>query len=127
MDLEILKKKISTFRGDGGRLRFTDDGLLMEILAAWEQWKGPSKDFYRAIGVSAKGMASAIGKAKKLRREGYFPASDFKEVRVDDGGAGTGSGSGLGPCSGIELGLADGKVIRFPAVDPLLEYLKKAA
>ena len=36
MDLEVLKKKISTFRGDGGRVRITDEGLLMEILFSWK-------------------------------------------------------------------------------------------
>lgn len=123
MDLEILKKKISTFRGDGGRVRITDDALLMEILAAWEQWKGPMKDFYRAIGVSFEGMASIIGKAKKMRREGHFPASDFKEVKVTASTA----ASGVVPCVGIELCTPDGRVIRFPSVDPLLEFLKKAA
>jgi hypothetical protein len=125
MDLEILKKRISTFRGEGGRIRISDDALLMEILAAWEQWKGPSQDFYRAIGVSSTGMASAIGKAKKMRREGHFPASDFKEVRVADSAANSG-GSSV-PCSGIELCSPDGRIIRFPSVDPLLEFLKKAA
>ena len=44
MDMEILKRKISTFRGDGGRIRITDVGLLMEILLAWEQWKGLGRD-----------------------------------------------------------------------------------
>lgn len=123
MDLEILKKKISTFRGDGGRIRITDDALLMEILAAWEQWKGPMKEFYRALGVSFEGMASVIGKAKKMRREGHFPASDFKEVKV---GAEV-SAPGFVPCAGIELCSPDGRIIRFPSVEPLLEFLKKAA
>jgi hypothetical protein len=124
MDLEILKKKISTFRGEGGQVRITDDALFMEILSAWEQWRGPMKEFYRAIGSSKNGMASIIGKAKKLRREGHFPAQEFKELNVVDGVAGLPSAT---PCSGIELALADGRVIRFPAVDPLLEFLKKAA
>jgi hypothetical protein len=126
MDLEILKKKISTFRGDGGRVRITDDHLLMEILLAWEQWKGPTKGFYRAIGVSSEGMASIIGKAKKLRREGQFPAEEFKEIKVEGQGGVSSPGLG-GPCVGIELGLIDGRIIRFPQVDQLLEYLKKAA
>jgi hypothetical protein len=120
MELEILKKKISTFRGEGGRIRFTDDYLLMEILSAWEQWSGPAKDFYRSIGVSAKGMASAIGKAKKLRREGHFPAEEFKEIKVEAHGA-------AGPCAGIELCWTEGRVIRFGQVDQLLEFLKKVA
>lgn len=121
MDTEVLKKKISTYRGEGGRIRISDDQLLMEILAAWEQWTGPGKDFYRAIGVSAKGMASAIGKAKKLRREGYFPAEEFKEIKVE------GAAAAGGPCSGIELCWSEGRIIRFPQVDQLLEFLKKAA
>ena len=52
MELEVLKKKISTFRGDGGRVRKVSDELLMEILFAWENWSGPAKSFYAAIGVS---------------------------------------------------------------------------
>lgn len=124
MDLEILKKKISTFRGEGGRVRINDDHLLMEILLAWEQWRGPIKEFYPAIGVSQKGMASIIGKAKKLRREGQFPAEEFKEIRVESSG---GMVSGGGHCSGIELCWSEGRIIRFPQVDQLLEFLKKAA
>ena len=122
MNLEILKKKISTFRGEGGRIRITEDSLLLEILFAWEQWEGPVKDFYRALGVSPNGMASIMGKAKKLRREGHFPAEEFKEIKVEAPDA-----AGSGPCQGIELSWDRGKIIRFPQVDQLLEFLKKAA
>ena len=122
MDLEVLKKKISTFRGEGGRIRISDDQLLLEILAAWEQWTGPGQDFYRGIGVSAKGMASAIGKAKKLRREGHFPAEGFKEIKIEAPPAAL-----AGPCQGIELSWTEGRTIRFSQVDQLLEFLKKAA
>ena len=123
MDLEILKKKVSSYRSDSGRVRKVSDELLLEILEAWEQWTGPAKGFYSALGVSAKGISSIIGKAKKLKRAG-FPAGDFKEIKI----AGTGSPSGLSePCSGIELSWTQGRVIRFPQVDQLLEFLKKAA
>jgi hypothetical protein len=124
MDLEILKKKISTFRTDGGHIKIKDDGLLLEILSAWEQWTGPASGFSSAIGVHRKAVPTLIGRAKKLRREG-FPSGDFKEIKVE-GGAPT-AGMAPGPCVGIELGLTDGKVIRFPQVDQLLEFLKKAA
>ena len=129
MDLEILKKKISTFRGDGGRVRITDDSLMMEILSAWEQWKGPLRDFYRSIGVSSKGMASIIGRAKRMRREGHFPAEEFKEVKLDSVTEGSSGDTVLpgGPCSGIELLWCGNRVIRFGQVDSLVEFLKKAA
>jgi hypothetical protein len=123
MDLEILKKKVSSYRSDSGRVRNVSDELLLEILCAWEQWTGPAKGFYTALGVSSKGISSIIGKAKKLKREG-FPSGDFKEIKID--GAESPS-SPPGPCTGIELGLTDGKVIRFPQVDQLVEFLKKAA
>ena len=123
MDLEILNKKVSSYRDAGGRVRKVSDELLIEILEAWEQWTGPAKGFYSALGVSAKGISSIIGKAKKLKREG-FPAGDFKEIRVDNGGLAAGQ---PGLCGGIELCWEHGKVIRFPQVDQLIEFLKKVA
>ncbi len=126
MDIEILKKKISTFRcGESGRVKITDDGLMMEILLSWEQWKGPIKDFYKSIGISHSGMASILGRAKKMRREGHFPAEDFKEVKILD--AGTAGVSSLSGCNVIELSWEGGRVIRFGQVEQLIDFLKKAA
>jgi hypothetical protein len=125
MDMEVLKKKISTFRGDGGRVRITDDALLMEILMAWEQWKGPIKKFYQAIGISHAGMASIMGKAKKLRREGHFPAEEFKEIKLADGDGS--QVSSLAGCNVIELNWENGKLIRFGQVEQLIDFLRKAA
>lgn len=79
MDVEILRKKISTFRGEGGRVRITDDALYMEILSVWEQWKGSSKDFFRAVGVSKSGMAAIIGKAKKCGVKGIFRLKNLRK------------------------------------------------
>lgn len=124
MDLEILKKKISSYRTEGGHLTKVSDELIMEILQAWEQWTGPAKGFYSAIGVNQHKMAVIIGKAKKLRREGHFPAEGFKEIKVTDGSQVIGS---LPPCSGIEIAWDNGKLIRFPHVDQLVEFLKKVA
>ncbi len=125
MDMEVLKKKISTFRGEGGRVRITDDALLMEILMAWEQWKGPLNEFYHAIRVSKNGMAAIIGKAKKMRREGHFPAEEFKEVKFADSTCvETGS---LNGCNVIELRWENGRLIRFGQVEQLIDFLKKVA
>jgi hypothetical protein len=67
-----FKEKDQYVQGPGGRVRITSDDLLMEILKAWEEWTGPAKGFYSSLGVSSKGFASVIGKAKKLKREGRF-------------------------------------------------------
>lgn len=120
MELEVLKKKLSTFRGEGGRITGVNDDLLLEILHAWEQWTGPAMHFYKAIGSSQKGMASMIGKAKKLKREGH--CLPFEEVKVE-------GLTGPTPTSIIcDIEVQDkNKVIRFRKVDLLIEYLKKAA
>ena len=123
MDLEILKRKISTFRGDGGRVRITDDSLMLEILSEWEKWTAPAEGFYKAIGISSKGMGSIIGRAKRLRREGHVGAQDFKEIKVEGF---TGSAQ-PGPCSGIEIIWDAGKLIRFQQVEQLVDFLKKVA
>ena len=122
MDLEVLKKKISSFRGEGGKVRNVSDELLMEILAAWEQWVGPAAGFSKSLGVSRNGMSSIIGKAKKMKREGHFPVEDFKEIRI----AGA-DGTVPGPFTGLEIVWDNGKLIRFQQVDQLVDFLKKVA
>ena len=114
-----MKKKVSTYKSEKGRVRITDDSLLLEILSEWEMWTGPADGFYKAIGVSANGMGSIIGRAKKLRRDG-FPAQEFKEIKIADGGP-------LGPCQGIEIAWENGKLIRFQQVDQLVDFLKKVS
>ena len=120
MDLTILKKKISTYRTEKGLLRKVPDELLMEILQAWESWSGPGSGFYAELGVDHRKMASLLGKAKKLKREGHFPVDEFKEIKVAEGPV-------SGPCQGIEISWDQGKLIRFPGVDELVEFLKKVA
>jgi hypothetical protein len=97
----------------------------MEVLLAWEQWAGKAGGFYSAIGVSQTGMASIIGRAKKLRREGHFPAAEFKEIKVESSIMNsTGVGGSSFSC-GIEISWENGKVIRFSIVDQLVDFLKK--
>lgn len=126
MDLEVLRKKISTFRGSAGKVRITDDQLYLEILHAWEQWSGTTKDFYRSLGVSKSGMAAVIGKAKRMRREGHFPAPEFKEIKVEESPSNMTSLT-AGPCTGVEILWDNGKLIRFPQVELLIDFLRKVA
>ena len=124
MELEILKKKLSSYRTEGGYLKNVSDELSIEVLLAWEQWTGPAKGFSTIIGTNHHTLANVIKKAKTLRREG-FPTDGFKEIKVADSVA-LNAGP-LPPCSGIELCMEGGKLIRFQAVDQLIDFLKKAA
>lgn len=123
MDLGILKKKISTFRSEKGLLRNVSDELLIEILAAWENWSGPASGFYSGIGVDHRKMASLMGRAKRLKREG-FGVSDFKEIKLEPA---SGQIVEFGPCSGVEVVWRGGQVLRFSGVDMLIDFLKKAS
>lgn len=121
MDLEVLKKKLSSFRGEGGRTRNVNDELLLEVLSSWEHWNGTAKEFYRGIGVSQRGMGSILGKAKRLKREGAI--MPFNEVKIE--GMTNLVDSSTFPCD-IEVS-DNNKIIRFRKVDLLIEYLKKVA
>lgn len=67
MDLEVLKKKLSSFKSEGGKTRNVSDELLLEVLSSWEHWGGSSREFYRGLGISQKGIGSILGKAKRLK------------------------------------------------------------
>jgi hypothetical protein len=123
MDIEILKKRISSYRTPKGRLTRVPDDLLVEILKAWEQWTGPASGFYSALGADHRKMASLIGRAKRLKRDGVFPEESFKEVKMEESAV----GSVNGPCKGIEIVWDNGKLIRFPQVEVLIDFLKKVA
>jgi hypothetical protein len=116
VELEVLRKRISSFRTEGGQLKNVSDEVLLEILLAWEQWTGPAKGFAAAIGMNRQALPKLIGKAKRLKREGHFPAEEFKEIKI----------ASPSPCSGIEVAW-DSKLIRFPGVDELIDFLKKVA
>lgn len=124
MDNITLKKKLSTYVSDKGYLKNVSDDVLYEVLLAWENWVGSSKEFYRSLGFSHAQMASVIGKAKKMKREGVFGEGEFKEIKID-GMASTADPSN--PCAAAEVVWANGKVIRFSGVDLLLDFLKKAS
>ena len=121
MDLEILKKKLSSFRGEGGRIRNVNDDLLLEVLSAWEQWTGSSKEFYKSIGSSKNGIGSILGKAKRLKREGHVVP--FQELAIEGI---TDTNNPTPVVCDIEVQDKE-KIIRFRKVDLLVEYLKKAA
>ena len=121
MDLEILKKKLSSYRSEGGRVTKVSDELLMEILTAWELWSGTARDFYRALGSNNRKMARMIGKAKKLKRDGQ--TIPFQEVAIQNIGE-----SPLPPSIPCDIEVQENnKIIRFRKVDLLIEYLKNAA
>lgn len=124
MDNITLKKKLSSYVSDKGYLKGVSEEILYEVLVAWENWTGSSSDFYRSLGFSFRQMAGLIGRAKRLKREGYFGSQEFKPVLVE--GQAT-AGVGGDPCAAAEIVWKGGQVIRFSGVDHLMDFLKKSA
>ena len=129
MDLTVLKKKISSYKTPKGQIRNLPDELLGEILNAWEQWTGPTSGFYSAIEADHRKMASLIGRAKKLKREGVFDGVDFTEAIIEDQEMACPTALTPSGC-GIEL-VWKNNVIRFGDHKLLINFLnevnKKAA
>jgi len=122
MDNTVLKKRLSTFRTDGGRLSKISDEVLVDLLRAWESWAGSSKEFYQSLGLSKQQLATVIKKGKRLLKNGKIVGSEFKELKLD--ALIGGQSAMVGP---IEVSWDQGKVIRFSQVEQLVEFLKKVA
>ncbi len=122
MDNVTLKKKLSSYKSDKGYVKNVSDDVLYEVLVAWENWTGPSSEFYRSLGFTFRQMAGLIGKAKKLKREGRFGEGEFKAVKMEPPPE-----IDVQPCAGVEIVWTNGRIIRFSEVDLLLDFLKKSA
>jgi hypothetical protein len=123
MDNAILKKRLNTFKaGKSGRLQDISDEVIVAVHRAWENWPGTTADFCREVGIKPPQMNVIIKSGKKLIKNGVVTESEFQEIAATTGAGGVGT-----PCSGIELSWQEGRVIRFPGVDDLVDFLKKAA
>jgi hypothetical protein len=119
----VLKKRLNTFKSDKGVIRNVSSDVVMDVLRAWENWPGKAAELYRDLGLSKMQMVVMIQKAKRLVKSGAIVEGEFKEIAVN-----TASGIlGAPPCNGIELSWEHGKVIRFPHVEQLIDFLKKVA
>lgn len=123
MDHTILKKKLQTFKSDKGSLTGLSDDLIVETLRAWETWPGTTRDLCQELGLKLSQIGFIVRKAKKLIKSGCFTQEDFKEIGVS-----TPEANLSGSCKeAIVLNWDSGKVIEFPRVDQLVDFLKKAS
>jgi len=122
-NIAVLKKRLNTFKSEKGVIRNVSNDVVMDVLRAWENWPGSAAELYRDLGLSKMQMVVMIQKAKRLVKSGAVVEGEFKEIAVN---AAPGI-LGAAPCSGIELSWEQGKVIRFPQVEQLIDFLKKVA
>ena len=121
MDSHILKKRLNTFKTSTGRIQNVSDDVILEVLRAWESWPGKSSEFYRDLGLSKQQLATFLKKGKKLIKNGVVESSEFKELNFP-------VSPSTPPCpSSLSMRWSKGKVIRFPDVDHLVDFLKKVS
>ena len=123
MDNNVIRKRLNTFKTSEGRLRRVSDEVIIDALRAWENWSGTTAELYRELGLSKMQMVTILKKAKKLVESGVAPVEEFKQIEVKSAESPFPHQCG----TAIELSWDCGKVIRFPEVDLLVDFLKKAA
>jgi len=121
METTVIRKRLSTFRTEGGYLKGISNDVLVEVLRGWESWTGSSSDYYREIGVSREQLGVLIRKGKQLIKSGKVTESEFKEISLPMAGAATTGFDGVG----MELRLDANRAIRFSQVDQLIDFIKK--
>mgnify|MGYP003418446475 FL=1 len=124
MEHAVLRKRLNTYKTSEGRLQHVSDEVVMEVLRAWENWSGSTADLYREIGLSRMQMVIMIKKGKKLVKSGVVVESEFHEIKQGTTET-TQPTSICGPV--IEVNWHQDKVIRFSAVDQLVDFLKKVS
>ena len=127
MDLVILKKKIDGYRDSGGSIKNVAPDLLLELRQTWEQYTGSAEQFRSELGIRIGTLRNLLIESKKLNHviasagavaiavEGNAP----EQLQSEENG---GSGNTL------ELVFDHGsKVIRFPNVDTLIDFMRRSA
>ena len=124
MDLMILKKKLDGFRAANGSIRDVSPEVLWELRQAWEHFTGPIEQFRSEIGIQTGTLRNLLLAAKKLN---HVMAS-ASSMTLDETVGEQASVTSASDHSKLELVYDRGeKIIRFPDVATLLEFLKRAA
>ena len=131
MDLMILKKKIDGYRATNGSIKNVPPELLLELRQTWEHYTGSSEQFRSELGVKTGTLRNLLIESKKLNHviasvgavglavESGSESSQERPVQSDRNGV---------PEDMLELVFDQGtKVIRFPSVDLLIEFMRKSA
>ena len=121
MDFEVMKKKLDTYRKSNGQFKQVNGALLLELLRMWESWTGESNELAKKLGIRSKQMGFLVREGRKIATSTESIDPSFHEVRIP------GVSEQAPPCSGIEVVWDANKVIRFPSVDTLMDFIKKAS
>lgn len=131
MDLVILKKKIDGYRDSGGSIKNVPPELLLELRQTWEHYTGSVEQFRSELGVKIGTLRNLLTESKKLNH--FIASVGAVELAVTGGSEGGGPEQPLPEENGISKNMLElifdhgSKVIRFPSVDLLIDFMRKSA
>ncbi len=126
MDLMVLRKKIDGFRAGNGQLQNVPAELLLELRYAWEHFSGPAEQFRKELGMKIGTLRKLLVESKKLNHvlassEAIGLVNPVESIPEPNNGVAINSDH-------LELVISEGqKVVRFPNLDILIEFLRKAS
>lgn len=127
MDLLILKKKIDGYRDARGCIRKVPPELLLEIRQTWEHYTGTPEQFRSGLGVKLATLRKLLIESKKLNHV-IASAGAVGLAMGDSTPDQSHSGGNEVSRNTLELAFDNGtKVIRFPSVDLLIDFMRKSA
>jgi hypothetical protein len=125
MDLMTLKKKIDGFKNRNGQLRDVAPDLLFEIRQTWENYTGPVEQFRRELGIRVGTLRKLLIESKKLN---HVLASSEAVGLTSSESVASNAEEMKGSQKPLELVYDGGsKILRFPTLDLLMEFLRKAS
>jgi hypothetical protein len=133
MEMAILKKKMDGYRDSAGRIRNVPPELLLELRQTWEHFVGSPDQFRSELGVRSGTLRNLLKESKKLNH--VLASAGAVGLSVENGNgesdsAQITSSSEGGEVSGNGLILTfdnGAKSIRFPNVDLLIDFMRRAA
>ena len=134
MDMAILKRKIDGYRDSGGSIKNVPPELLLELRQTWEHYTGDHDQFRSELGVRAGTLRNLLKESKKLNHVLASAAAVGLAVGGTEGESDVVQGTPVAEQAHeagspiLELTFDRGsKTIRFPSVDLLVDFLRKAA
>lgn len=121
MDFEVMKKKLDAYRRPKGQFRGVKDELLLELLRMWEAHTGPSVEVAKKLGMKGRQLGRLVQQARKLVAMSDTADPAFQALDIQP------AAGAVQPMTGIEMTWGGDKLVRFPSVDLLIDFLKKAS
>jgi len=121
----ILKKKIDGYRAGNRSIKNVPPELLLELRQTWENYTGSMEQFRSELGMKTGTLRKLLVESKKLNHvigsAGAVGLIGVENESLAHEAQAVGS-------LGLELVFDSGdKVIRFPSVDWLVDFLRKSA